>query len=177
MDFKKSLLNGFKLNMAYTIVLVKDVPEEKLTEQPQDFINHPAWTIGHLCTALQICFKVLGKEYTLDENWISIFKRKGPGDPRLPDPNKSKYPTKKELVKTLNEMGNELIQLIENANDALLKEDYQWKFNNYLSTKGEFLHFILSIHHSWHIGQLAEWRRMMGYESALARLHHLNDSK
>lgn len=26
------------------------------------------------------------------------------------------------------------------------------------------------LHHAWHIGQLAEWRRMMGYNSALKKL-------
>ena len=59
----------------------------------------------------------------------------------------------------------------------ILNEKHSWKFSNYLPTKADYLQFMLNIHFSWHIGQLAEWRRMMAYEPALARLLDLNGSK
>ena len=167
---KKTLLNGFRLNMDYTLKLVEDVNENDMTKQPNGFTNHPAFTIGHLVTATALTAKVLGYKYSVPVGWDDLFKRSGPGDPTMPEKDARKYPRKAELLIILKEKYELVVKLIENSNDELFEETYKWKLDRYMSTVGQVLYFQCFLHHSWHIGQLAEWRRMMGYNSALKKL-------
>jgi len=167
---RTTLLNGFRLNMDYTLKLVEDVKEGDMTKQPNGFINHPAFTIGHLVTATALSAEVLGEKYEVPDGWDDLFRRKGPGDPTLPEPDIKKYPGKSELLTVLKEKYVQVVRLIETSDDELFKKHYSWKLDNYMSSVGQVLYFLCLLHHSWHIGQLAEWRRMMGYDSALKKL-------
>jgi hypothetical protein len=167
---KQILKNGFRLNLDYTTKLVEDVPDEKMAIQPNGFTNHPKFTIGHLVTATALTGELLGAQYEVPEGWDELFRRKGPGDPQLPEKQKDKYPHKDELMKNLEEQANKVIDLINSAEPSLFEEEYKWKLHRYMPTIGDLLYFQCHIHHSWHIGQLAEWRRLMGYDSALAKL-------
>ncbi len=167
---KQTLLNGFRLNMDYTYALIADVKEADMTKQPNGFINHPAFTIGHLITATALTGKLLGQDYEVPEGWDELFLRRGPGDPRLPEKETSKYPGKAELISVLKAKYELVVKLIENADNAVFEEPYTWKLDKYMPTVGQLLYFQCMLHHSWHIGQLAEWRRMMGYDSALKTL-------
>ena len=167
---KAILLNGFRLNIDYTFKLVEDIPDNKMTTQPNGFTNHPAFTLGHLTSATALTATVLGKEYQIPNGWDELFRRKGPGDPRLPEQNKSEYPAKEQLLKVLNEKYKLVVDLISNYPDSDLAKTYQWRFSSYMPTVGDVLYFQCLIHNSWHIGQLAEWRRMIGFDSALAKL-------
>lgn len=167
---KKTLLNGFRLNMDYTLRLVEDVDENDMTRQPNGFTNHPAFTIGHLVTATALTAKVLGHPYRVPDGWDELFRRKGPGDPTLPEKDRSKYPAKSELIAVLKEKYALVVKLIEESGNNQFEETYEWKLDRYMSTVGQVVYFQCLLHHSWHIGQLAEWRRMMGKDSALKKL-------
>jgi len=167
---KLTLLNGFKLNMDYTMSLVADVDESHLTVQPNGFTNHPAFTIGHLVTATALTAEALGHEYDVPEKWDSLFRRKGPGDPTMPSEVAEEYPSKAQLIEALQGKYDLVVELIEAADDEVFEELCHWKLERYMPTVGQVLYFQCLLHHSWHIGQLAEWRRMMGYDSALKRL-------
>ncbi len=167
---KQILINGFRLNLEYTFKLVEDVPDEQMTIQPMGFTNHPKFTIGHLATATALTGELLGEQYNVPKGWDKLFRRKGPGDPQLPEKQKEKYPHKDELLKTLRQQADKVIELIESYEPSKFKEEYKWKLHHFMPTVGDVLYFQCLIHHSWHIGQLAEWRRLMGYDSALAKM-------
>ena len=167
---KEILLNGFRLNKDYTLKLVEDVPDEKMAFQPNGFTNHPKFTIGHLVTSTALTGKVLGEPYHVPEGWDELFRRKGPGDPQLPENDKAKYPHKDELIAVLEQKYLLVTNLIKKVEKAKLEEKLEWKLCHYMPTVGDVLFFQCHIHHSWHIGQLAEWRRLMGFDSALAKL-------
>ena len=164
------LVNGFRLNLEYTFKLVEDIREEEMTTQPNGIANHPAFTLGHLITATAISTKAIGGPYDVPEEWDALFKRRGPGDPRMPESDTGQYPSKEELIKELKRQADRLIGLIEGLKDEAFQADYPWKLHSYLPSLGGYLYFLCHIHHGWHIGQLAEWRRQMGYESALKKL-------
>jgi hypothetical protein len=145
---KKTLLNGFKLNMDYTFKLVEDVNEKDMTKQPNGFTNHPAFTIGHLVTATVLTAKVLGYKYSVPDGWDDLFRRKGPGDPALPEKDGRKYPGKNELLETLKEKYALVVNLIENSKDVLFEEPYKWKLDRYMPTIGQVLYFQCLLHHS-----------------------------
>lgn len=165
---RSTLINGFRLNLDYTRQLVFDVRDEDMAAQPNGFTNHPAFTLGHLVTATALTGKVLGEPYEVPDGWDDRFRRQGPGDPTLPA--ESGYPTKRELLDVLDQKSSRVIELIETAEEALFEQTCEWKLDRYMPTVGEVLYFQCLLHHSWHIGQLAEWRRLMGYDSALRRL-------
>lgn len=167
---KQILINGFRLNLDYTFKLVEDVPDKQMTFQPIGFTNHPKFTIGHLVSATGLTEELLGEKYNIPKGWDTLFRRKGPGDPRLPEKDPEKYPHKNELLKILNQKANNVIGLIESTKESKLKEACQWKLSHYMPSVADVLYFQCHIHHSWHIGQLAEWRRLMGYDSALKKM-------
>ena len=167
---RTTLLNGFRLNMDYTLQLVADVAECDMTEQPKGFANHPAFTLGHLVTATALSIEVLTGEYEVPDGWDELFRRKGPGDPTMPEQDVERYPGKAALVSTLQKKADLLARLIESADDEAFEQPCRWKLERYMPTNGQVLYFQCMLHHSWHIGQLAEWRRLMGYDSALKRL-------
>jgi hypothetical protein len=167
---KEILLNGFRLNMDYTLKLVEDIPDKEMTAQPNGFTNHPAFTLGHLVSATALTAKVLGNDYEVPKDWDELFRRKGPGDPRLPAQDHSEYPSKARLLEVLGQKYELVANLIQNYPEADFEKPYEWRFSSYMPTVGDVLYFQCLIHHSWHIGQLAEWRRMMGFDSALAKL-------
>ncbi len=74
MTDKETLLNGFRLNIEYSMQLIADVDEADMTKQPNGFTNHPAFTIGHLVTATALTAHVLGHEYSVPEGWDDLFR-------------------------------------------------------------------------------------------------------
>ena len=167
---RQILINGFRLNLDYTVKLVEDVPDDKMAVQPMGFKNHPKFTIGHLVSATALTGELLGDPYKIPNGWDELFRRKGPGDPQLPEKDTTKYPHKDELLMVLNQKANKVIKLIESVDSTELNEECEWKLHRYMPTVGDVLYFQCHIHHSWHIGQLAEWRRLMGYDSALKKM-------
>ena len=97
MNLQNVILHGFRLNIEYLIQLIEDVKEDDMQAQPNGFVNHPAWTVGHITTSNEIAAKVMGRPYSLPAEWDDLFKRRGPGDPRVPNPNREAYPTKKGI--------------------------------------------------------------------------------
>jgi len=167
---KRILINGFRLNLDYTVKLVEDVPDKQMTVQPKGFTNHPKFTIGHLVSATALTEELLGEHYIVPQGWDELFRRKGPGDPQLPEKDTAKYPHKDELLKVLDQKANSVIRLIETTESSRFQEECEWKLHRYMPTVGDVLYFQCHVHHSWHIGQLAEWRRLMGYDSALKKM-------
>ena len=167
---KRALLNGYRLNMDYTRALCRDIRETDMAMQPHGFCNHPAFTLGHLISATGLTIKLLGEPYDIPDGWDALFRRTGPGDPRRPSNERTQYPSKDELLQVLDEKYQQAHRLIESVTEDRWNERETWKLASYMPTVGEILYFQCLMHHSWHIGQLAEWRRFMGYESALVKL-------
>jgi hypothetical protein len=60
---KQILINGFRLNLDYTVKLVEDVPDKQMEVHPMGFTNHPKFTIGHLVSATALTEELLGEHY------------------------------------------------------------------------------------------------------------------
>ncbi len=168
---KENLIRSYKFNLQYVKELVCDVDENMMTKSPSKGLeNHPAFTIGHLASAAALTSKYIGGPYEFDATWEKIFKRNGPGDPRYPEPNTALYPKKDELLGELTKQHKLVEDLIINLDEARLHEAAKWRFDTYMSSLGDLLLFMCVTHESMHLGQLAGWRRAMGFPSALAKL-------
>lgn len=168
---KAILLNSYNFNLKFAHALVEDVNNEMMTHIPSPGLeNHPAFTLGHLITAAALTSEYLGGPYDMNPKWEALFRRKGPGDPRKPDPNGSLYPNKTALLTELEKQHAIVVQLIKELDEARFSEPAEWRFSEHMPTFGDLLYFMCISHENMHLAQLSAWRRAMGLPSALATL-------
>ena len=165
------LINQLNFNYTYLLNLVSDIEEEAMTHTPNKGLeNHPTFTIGHIITAYGLTIKKLGGKYNIKKEWDEIFRRNGPGDPRLPIKEKDRYPTKEVLLLELKNQHETMLNYLNKTTNEKLNEEVTWRFSNHFPKTIDFLYFMLVTHYSMHISQLAAWRRAMNLPSSLARL-------
>lgn len=167
-----SIFHQYDFNLGYAKALVEGLKEDQMTQIPgQGLENHPAWTLGHLVSGSAILAEDLGSELDLPEGWKELFLRQGPGDPRKPlmDVN---YPSKRELLMELERQHDRVKALVHNLSAAELQKPFNWRFGNFFPQLIDLVAFLCINHEAMHLGQLAGWRRAMGFESALASLPH-----
>ncbi len=159
-------------NLLYAQALVADISADQCTESGGPGLeNHPAWTIGHLVTGSDLLAEDLGLERDLPEGWRELFERRGPGDPRLPDPERRAYPPMEELLAELERQHARVEDAWRKmAAGTDLDERLAWRFGAELPTLGDAVVFLAVSHESMHLGQLAAWRRARGLPSALGSL-------
>ncbi len=166
-----SFIRQIEFNYLYLIDLVKDVEEKQMIVTPAKGLeNHPSFTIGHLITAYGMTIKSLGGEYSIPKEWDELFRRKGPGDPRLPNLDFNKYPCKNDLLKVLEQQHEILLDCLNKKSLNQLNESVTWRFSSYFPKKIDVLYFMMINHYAMHISQLAAWRRAMDLPSSLNRL-------
>lgn len=167
----KPVVAQYDFNLAYTKILIEDLDDVQMTTIPSNGLeNHPAFTIGHLVSGSAMVAEELGGEFEMPDNWADLFIRKGPGDPRKPDPDKGKYPSKQLLINELEHQHNKVKHLSTKVDENKLSENIKWRFSNYMPTLLDLITFMCTTHESMHLGQLGAWRRAMGLDSALAKL-------
>lgn len=165
-----SLLRAYDFNLAYARELVEDVDDD-LMAQPggPGLENHPAWTLGHICSGAQLTIVNLGGEHQLPQGWEELFKRRGPGDPRFPEQSIA-YPSKQQLLEQLESLHKKVSALILNLDQERWAEEQTWRFSQHFPTMYDLTHFMCVTHEMMHLNQLAAWRRAMNLPSALGRM-------
>ena len=167
----ETIINQYDFNLDYAKKLVEDLSNDQMTIIPSNGLdNHPAFTIGHLVSGSALLAEDLGAKFEMPDNWTSLFLRKGPGDPRKPDVDRSKYPSKKLLLNELEHQHNKVKDLLKNVDENKLNENIKWRFSGYMPTLLDIIIFMCINHEAMHLGQLAAWRRAMNLTSALAGL-------
>ncbi len=165
------LINQLNFNFKYTLDLIIDIEEANMSfTSSKGLENHPTFTVGHIITAYGMMVKHLGGPYNIKKEWDDIFRRNGPGDPRLPTEEKKLYPNKSELTACLKEQHTTLLGYINEVSIEKLNNPVTWRYNQYFPKTIDLLYFMCITHYSMHIGQLAAWRRAMNMPSSLARL-------
>ena len=165
------IVNQYDLNFAYAQKLVENINTKQMTVVPSmGLVNHPAFTLGHLVSGAALLAEDLGAPLVMPVGWDLLFLRKGPGDPRLPDTDASKYPTKEILLEELKQQHEKVKRLFLALDKTKLKHNFNWRFSAYLPTLIDMICFMCITHEAMHLGQLAAWRREMNLPSALAKL-------
>ncbi len=168
---KSNILRSYAFNLSYARKLVEDVDEKLMAHSPGPGLeNHPAFTLGHLCSAAAMTSRYLDGPYQFEPSWEPLFRRKGPGDPRLPESKLDVYPPKSKLMDKLEELHALVDELIHDMSENRFNDPVQWRFDSMYPTTGDLLFFMCVTHEAMHLGQLAAWRRAMGMDSALAKL-------
>jgi hypothetical protein len=159
----QSVLKNYAFNLQYLKMLVADIPEDEMCDQPAGLANHPAWTIGHLSAAAQFGISLLGGESSLPEGWAELFGR---GSTPVSDP--SKYPSKAELLAEFERCHKLITEAAAAAGDAKLAEATpDPDFRQIMPTLSDAVVFILLNHTATHLGQTTMWRRAKGLGAVL----------
>ncbi|MCB9251283.1 MAG: DinB family protein [Flavobacteriales bacterium] len=167
------ILHQYDFNLEYAKKLISDLSEEQMTIIPSVGLeNHAAWTIGHLVAGSADLVKDLGGEKDIPPHWDDLFVRTGPGDPRKPDPDVYKYPSRQQLIHELEKQHNSVKILLNSIDENKLNETVSWRFSNFMPTLRELVMFMCINHEAMHLGQLSAWRRALGLNSALASIDH-----
>ncbi len=150
--------NVNQMLLRYCHMLIKDVADDRMTEQPLPDVNHPAWILGHLAFSTDRGRSLLGAEKRLPTEWTTLF---GPGSKTVV--TRSTYPTKGELVLAVDEGFQHLRFAITATADELFAQPSTNPFSkDILPTIKDAIAFLLTGHLGVHLGQLSMWRRMIG---------------
>ena len=171
MTEREQILAAFAWNLRYAEELVSDLTDEAWCEPAGPGLeNHPAWTLGHLVSGADMLAEDLGLEREMPPGWRELFERRGPGDPRQPDPDPARYPPIEEVIAELRRQHERIAHRWHEMSDAELAAPLEWRFDGEFPTTGGAALFLAVTHEALHIGQLAAWRRARGLPSALARM-------
>lgn len=143
--------------------LMADLPEERMTAQPVAgvVINHPAWIIGHLAWANNNGIVLLGGETAIPPQFKDLF-----ATGTKPAAERSTYPTKAELMATLESSHRRLADAWQHASPEALSNPAPERMRAAFATLGSMLAGLMTGHFGSHLGQLSAWRRAMGMPSA-----------
>lgn len=163
---KKTTLDVFRFQRGYLSLLVDDIADEQLAAQPGGFVNHPAWQLGHLAVVADNMCGLLGGKATLDKSWS---ERYGWGS--KPAADRGSYPSKAELLRTLDDRRATAATLLAEASDAFMREpNPNPTLAPMLPTRAHMATFMMVFHEGTHMGQLAAWRKCAGMVEALSKL-------
>src|SRR4051794_19585865 len=155
------LVSAIKINlflMRYCGLLVGDVADERMADQPVPGVNHPAWVLGHLAYSADGGVALAGGEKSLPAEWTSHY---GPGS--KVSPARGDYPPRDDLLAAA-EQGFERLRGVAAAAgaDRLAQPNANPRMKDALPTAGDVVAFLLTGHLGVHLGQLSAWRRMTG---------------
>lgn len=146
-----------QLMMQYGQMMLADIADERMAEQPLPGVNHPAWIVGHLAYSADGVLVLLGGEKPPQGKW-NLYE---PGS--KPTTARNDYPPKEELL-ALWEQG--FARAREAAAGATAEQiagpNPNPMLREALPTVEDAVTFLLTAHLGAHLGQLATWRRMIG---------------
>lgn len=157
-DNLNNVIAANKFELGYASMLLADVPDERLCEQPLPGVNHPAWIISHLTNTADSVVAWFGEAPTIPDD---TKKKLGMGS--VPSASRVDYPSKEELLQQFKTAHERLQKLVAAATpEQLAAPTPVPRMQAHLPTIGDALVFILVGHVGVHLGQLSSWRRMIG---------------
>lgn len=163
---RKTVTDVFAFQRGYLSMLVDDIPNERLASPAGGIVNHPAWQIGHLAFAADGVCEMLGGTKRLDKAWAEKY---GMGSKPVAD--RGAYPSKSDLLGTLDECRSRLSRQFAQASDEMLRRPNPFgPLAAGLPTLGHAATFFMVFHEGTHLGQLAAWRKAAGMVEALSKL-------
>ncbi|MGD2217829.1 MAG: DinB family protein [Gemmatimonadales bacterium] len=151
------LIHTFDATLRFIEGSVADLSEAQMVEQPAGAPNHGTWQLGHTIFSCQGIATELGAEPWLPDDWESTF-----GYGSSPSSDRSRYPSKREMLAALDDAASRLRQALRAADESVLRRPPPDE------TLPTMLHLLLQVvvaHTAYHAGQLAVWRRAIGKPS------------
>ena len=148
------LIEIYRVNNMLLPNAVKDVKEEHFGVKPNDKANSLLWVVGHLASSRFMVMSMAGHDEKCP--WGELFGGEiQPGDVES-------YPAMSEITDTWNKISKTLLNTLSNVSDEVLKGEPPFDFPVEDKTNLGGIAFM-ALHESYHVGQLAYIRRLLGY--------------
>jgi hypothetical protein len=144
----------FRLSGTQIQSAIEPIPDERMAEQFGGAVNHPAWTMAHLCVAIDFALMLLGAKGVAPESWMDLAK---PGT--IPTSDRATYPPKDELLATFKRAHEALESAVRSADDAMSRQMPIEAFRDVFPTIAHGAAYFLMSHEPAHMAQLADWKR------------------
>ena len=158
------LIDAWAGNLNHALALLKDIPAGRMTHQPASVVNHPAWTIAHLCHYHPAILSLARGEPVSDPGKLPDAPQVDAGSAPTDEP--AAYLSKDELIARFREGHEQIEETLRAAPDDLLDRPpglERWR--PAFPRTGQALTYLMLLHESTHLGELAAWRRAAGYEA------------
>ena len=149
----------FRYNSRFTRNFVQDLEAEDWFRRPEGASNHIAWIIGHIIWARTAVLSRLGAKWSAP--WLGLFARGVKVD------DTAAYPSPDALMAAWQEVTEELRAAMENATDALVAQAAPEPGPPSADGKLSGTIRFLSWHETYHVGQIAYVRGLLGKKSLM----------
>jgi hypothetical protein len=143
----------FKTNTGLFKMTTKEIPPDRWFLSPSDNSNHMMWIAGHVLVHRAAVLKILGEQWSAP--WEKLFLR---GSSRA---TADQYPPIEEVTQLWDQVADRLATSLASAPDAVLAKPVAKgpTFDGKVSGQIGFL----SLHESYHLGQMAYLRKWLGH--------------
>lgn len=145
----------------YTMTLLDGLDEQEWFWTPTPQVTHIAWQVGHLAFAQYglMLFRQRGRQ-TEDLQLMSGKFRKTFGKGTTPRPDRDSYPSRDEIMDTLNKIHAQAFVELPTFADADLDQEIDRPWSTFPTRYGALL--FAGDHEMLHAGQIGLVRRLMG---------------
>ena len=143
----------FKRNQEMLAKAIDGLTAEQWNARPQDACNSAFWLVGHMIWARSRALKLMG--FTWTKPWLDLFARgSNPAET-------AQYPAVAELLDAWQDLGSVFPATLDEIPQDVLAAPVQQPSPSFDGTVGGMVSF-LSMHESYHVGQLVYVRRILG---------------
>jgi uncharacterized damage-inducible protein DinB len=149
---------NFRRNTHFVKKNIEGLSEEEWVRRPGGSGNHVLWIVGHVALSRCIVLSRLGDDWS--KPWLSLFGR------GLPCDDSVAYPTPEEATQAWNESTAHLKAAMESASEELLATPAN---EGPPSADGKVSGVVnfMAYHETYHVGQLAYVRSLLGHPGAM----------
>jgi uncharacterized damage-inducible protein DinB len=151
----KQVADQFALNNWLIGKAANDFKDSDMTIRPEDRANSMHWQLGHVTNSRYNAANVLGLPDRPE--WGDIFSRGNPAKPS------SELPSVEDIWKAWHDITAKLSKRLEEVTEEELSKEPPWEPPIEEKTVRGAVAF-LSLHESYHVGQMAYIRRILGYD-------------
>jgi len=143
----------FKTNTDLFKKTIQEVPPDRWFVSPGNDSNHLMWIAGHVVVHRAKVVRLLGQEWSAP--WEGLFARGTKS--AVP----GQYPEVSEIVRSWDELSGKLASSLAGAPEEMLAQPV----SNGITLDGKISGKIafLSLHESYHVGQMAYLRKWLGH--------------
>jgi uncharacterized damage-inducible protein DinB len=141
--------------------LLRDIPASLMTTQPGGLLNHPAWTLSHLCHYHPAILSLLRGQSVEDPALHPDADHYDEGS--LPVDRPALYRSSEELRAMYQAGHEEILAAVQSTTPEILTSQPglpRWA-QSFVHT-GDVLMYLMIMHESQHAGQIMSWKRAAG---------------
>ena len=147
----------FKTNTDLFKRTMQGVSPDRLFARPGNDSNHLMWIAGHVVVHRAMVLKILGQEWTA--SWEGLFVRGS----KLMAPEH--YPAIEEIMRTWDDVSGRLASSLAGLEPEALAQPVSRGITLDGKISGKIA--FLSLHESYHVGQMAYLRKWLGFGQAV----------